>query len=563
MALRRWLGRLQGRLEARARVLASGEAPPAAAAEAEAEAGSVSEIIVAARRALAAAPNDPGLALALVQALAGAGRPAEAALAAREGAEVARRMGAHEIELECCALWLAQEPQSADARIARAHALAAAGRAAEAAAEYEAVLAAHGPQLAVLLRLGAVYHDMVRPQDAHRTYLQAVQLEPDNVDALCVAGMSARDLGETAQAEAFLARAQAAAPDSAHATFNLGLVRLDQGRIAEASEAFRDARALNRGAPWREAELAAHLAAGTCDPNDRDWGASRFKLAHDIQQLEYLRAAGRLGPAFDPVLVEYRYALTDRRLPEDPYTMVGLDPRRYPLLAATYKRPLYAPDPEPPQGPLVNPDLPWAELEQRYLDAKPNMVWIDGLLTPAALAAVRAYCMESTIWNDLKGGYLGAYMHDGFAGRLLLGISAELRARMPRVIRERPLQTMWGYKYDSRYSGTGVHADVAAVNVNFWVTPDEANLDPDSGGLIVHAHEAPRDWGFQRFNMEHEEIYKYLDSVGSRAVKIPYRANRAVIFDSDLFHETDAFRFRDGYADRRINVTMLYGTREG
>ncbi len=42
---------------------------------------------------------------------------------------------------------------------------------------------------------------------------------------------------------------------------------------------------------------------------------------------------------------------------------------------------------------------------------------------------------------------------------------------------------------------------------------------------------------------------------------VPYRANRAVIFDSDLFHETDRIRFADGYQNRRINITMLYGRR--
>ncbi len=42
---------------------------------------------------------------------------------------------------------------------------------------------------------------------------------------------------------------------------------------------------------------------------------------------------------------------------------------------------------------------------------------------------------------------------------------------------------------------------------------------------------------------------------------IPYRYNRAIIFDSDLFHTTPALRFRSGYENRRINVTLLYGDR--
>jgi hypothetical protein len=42
---------------------------------------------------------------------------------------------------------------------------------------------------------------------------------------------------------------------------------------------------------------------------------------------------------------------------------------------------------------------------------------------------------------------------------------------------------------------------------------------------------------------------------------IPYNENRAVIFNSNLFHETDAIDLKDGY-ENRINVTMLLGMRE-
>jgi hypothetical protein len=35
------------------------------------------------------------------------------------------------------------------------------------------------------------------------------------------------------------------------------------------------------------------------------------------------------------------------------------------------------------------------------------------------------------------------------------------------------------------------HADFAAVNVNIWLTPDSANLDPTSGGMDVYDAEAP------------------------------------------------------------------------
>ena len=46
---------------------------------------------------------------------------------------------------------------------------------------------------------------------------------------------------------------------------------------------------------------------------------------------------------------------------------------------------------------------------------------------------------------------------------------------------------------------------------------------------------------------------------GFANVTVPYRENRAVLFDSALFHNTDGFRFAAGYTKRRINLTILYG----
>ena len=55
-----------------------------------------------------------------------------------------------------------------------------------------------------------------------------------------------------------------------------------------------------------------------------------------------------------------------------------------------------------------------------------------------------------------------------------------------------------------------------------------------------------------------EELKK---SKGNTKV-IPYRENRAVIFNSNLFHETDNYEFKEGYENRRVNVTLLFGHRE-
>jgi hypothetical protein len=120
---------------------------------------------------------------------------------------------------------------------------------------------------------------------------------------------------------------------------------------------------------------------------------------------------------------------------------------------------------------------------------------------------------------------------------------------------------MWGFKYDSSLSGINVHADEAAVNVNFWITPDDANLDPGHGGLVVWDVMAPLDWNAEQYNGDVPATRKFLADTGATSQTVPYRANRAVIFDSDLFHETDVLTFKPGYENRRINITMLFGRR--
>ena len=66
----------------------------------------------------------------------------------------------------------------------------------------------------------------------------------------------------------------------------------------------------------------------------------------------------------------------------------------------------------------------------------------------------------------------------------------------------------------------------------------------------------------QKYNADSDAIRSFLSRSQAKSVTVPYRANRAVIFDSDLFHETDAMDFETGYTNRRINVTLLYGKRD-
>jgi hypothetical protein len=213
-------------------------------------------------------------------------------------------------------------------------------------------------------------------------------------------------------------------------------------------------------------------------------------------------------------------------------------------------------------GPAINPRNTIDETSAAWRTRQPQIVVIDDLLTPEALEGLRRFCQGSTIWRDTFDGYVGARPQSGFACPLLAQVALEFAQTYPAIFQDHPLLFAWAFKYQQGQTGTRVHADFAAVNVNFWITPDEANLDPEKGGLVVWDKAAPLDWDFDRYNADEKAIRDYLSSRGAVATRIPYRANRAVVFDSDLFHETDILDFRPGYTSRRINITLLYGIRD-
>jgi len=201
--------------------------------------------------------------------------------------------------------------------------------------------------------------------------------------------------------------------------------------------------------------------------------------------------------------------------------------------------------------------------EREWVSANPQIVVIDDFLTTEAFEGLRRFCLASSIWKEsFAEGYLGARPESGFACPLLAQVAEELRVNYPAIFLDHPLLYAWSFKYDNRLKGTNIHADFAAVNVNFWITPDSANLDKARGGLVVWDTAAPLDWDFESYNRDERTIRDFLAKQDARSIRIPYRANRAVIFDSDLFHETDEMSFAAGYENRRINITLLFGDRK-
>ena len=432
--------------------------------------------------------------------------------------------------------------------------------------------------------LGNAYKELGRLAEAQATYEQVLALNPDHAEAHNNLGVVLKEQGRLDAAAEAYGRAIALKPTHAEAQNNLGLVLLEQGRLDEAISCFERALQLvpgygtalyNLGIAWiwREdipkalqcfSETArmkhAHGRAVT------ETAVFRSRLKHDAEQVGDLFDRGLLGEewrAYHAALVRLSTALEPAPGTASP-NRVALSPADLQPIAPSFNRLLYIAPCEAIADGALAADLDTSAIETRYLATQPEVTYIDGLLSEEALRRLREFCWTSTIWKkDYENGYIGAFLGDGFASPLLLQIAEELRRRLPRIFGTHRLTQAWAFKHDSARRGLNIHADAAAVNVNFWITPDEANLNPESGGLVVWDKEAPKEWDFKTYNSDKARgrIYEWLTSQGAREIKIPYRANRAVVFNSDLFHETDDIAFKEGLTNRRINVTLLYGHR--
>eukprot|EP00536_Pseudo-nitzschia_multiseries_P005610 jgi/Psemu1/12967/gm1.12967_g len=309
---------------------------------------------------------------------------------------------------------------------------------------------------------------------------------------------------------------------------------------------------------------------------------TEYKIRQDIEQARYLaetlnandRDPDKANFFASVVLPVYEKLLAKIPPLEDLSETMGLykfqrSDVEYGIMDV-YNRALHVPDVPATRAdgtpiPIFSESLDTDQVQKDWIDSG-GIVVVDNVLSKETLELIQQKILwESTVWYQTKlpqrfGGYTGAYIDDGLHQRILLQLSVELRKLLPDIFDGHPLKYMWAYKYDSEYGGINLHADEAAVNVNLWLTPNDANLDPNSGGLVIYTVKPPQDWDFELYNRDTDFVYEHLiQPSGFANVTVPFRENRAVIFDSALFHTTDEFKFRKGYKNRRINLTLLYG----
>ena len=236
---------------------------------------------------------------------------------------------------------------------------------------------------------------------------------------------------------------------------------------------------------------------------------SKNKLKHDIEQINYLLKNKLISKKF--IKVKENYIKVCSALPKEsePTDIFTLSKNFTKKLGPTFNNLIYFQPPDVIERTVINKNK---KIVAKSSDKIFKYMVIDNFLNKDVLNILYKYCLSNSIWNefDYKNGYIGSFIENGFNAPLLLQISEEIRFNFPKIIKKLPLTKAWAFKCNNQMKGIKIHADFAAINVNFWVTPDNANLNKNSGGLLVWDKEAPKKWDFEKYNNNHLEIKKFL-----------------------------------------------------
>jgi tetratricopeptide (TPR) repeat protein len=414
----------------------------------------------------------------------------------------------------------------------------------------------HDPKLTgARLALGAVLRSLGRLEEVAATCREALENQPDDPQIWSLLGAIQRDLEQDAEAAKSFREVARLRPNLAGAHADLGVCLMALGDLEAALDSFRRAFRLRRTPSWDRPEAERRQARLATAADASFATTTPAKLQHDIEQFHYLVAKGRLPAALGEEIGRYEGVLQALGAAEPSNRAVPLTEVQRDKIADTYNKALYVAEAPAMESGAINPDLDVAAIELDYFAKAPGLTYFDGLLTPEALEALRRFCLESTLWfdSDSKEGYLGAELVDGFCCDLLLQVAKDLRQAFPHILGERNLRQMRAYKYGALPRADDYRSDAAAVRVDILITPDEANLNAETGGLVVYTREPTRDLDAT----DEGAVEAFLKENGS--VTIAHRQNRAVMFDARLIHKTDTVRFKGGYENRRINVTMFFG----
>jgi Tfp pilus assembly protein PilF len=428
--------------------------------------------------------------------------------------------------------------------------------------------------------LGKLYIELEEYQKAKKCHERVIEINPNYIDVNYNLGIVSIKLGEYQKAKNFFEKEIKVNPNNSKAYNNLAIAFIELGEFIKAEHNYKKALMINPDSiialsnltdinigNLNNCKTSISLSYKSLKLHHKkskflNNSVSLFRLKHDFEQANYLSSKNHEIDGIDKFLKVSDEILSRKENKNNLNRQVLLNQNEINDLLPFFKSD-HVYKPKKISGSCINPNNNWLEIEDEYFNSSNQIMYIDDFLSENALIELREFCLVSKVWNkEYNNKYLGAFSNGGFISPIHLQIIIDLKEKLPKLFGPHRVSKIWGFKYDSRLGkGINIHADAAIHNLNFWITPDKYNNNKNSGGLKIYDAPAPDHWTFKDYNNKSDKIYKFLEVNNANYTNIAYKFNRAALFNSAYFHETDEIDFKDEYAGRRINNTYLFGAR--
>ena len=192
---------------------------------------------------------------------------------------------------------------------------------------------------------------------------------------------------------------------------------------------------------------------------------------------------------------------------------------------------------------VLNDNLDFENYNNEF--TKKGFCIIDDFLKPEYCERLRKFTLAYNIKEDIYESYAAINFskngkHIWF--RLLSNISQEIKNNF-KFLENLNYSRGWSFIHENlQKTSVGKHFDPnSLITFNLWCTPDECSFaDENYNGVIIYD-----TFDIDKINISKKNI-------------IPYKWNRAVVFDSRKIHESQCSKFKPGYENRKINYTFLY-----
>lgn len=189
-----------------------------------------------------------------------------------------------------------------------------------------------------------------------------------------------------------------------------------------------------------------------------------------------------------------------------------------------------------------------------------DYIVIDDMLNDTECRDMHRILLNNPMWR--KKNPISKHLYNS---RPKCVMGSLLLERVEALIRQKTNEELilidhWALLYSKNTDGN-MHADFGQFTLTYWLTPEEHNLNKNTGGLLLYDVQRPKNSSANQYLTAGGASEKYVSERTQNHVVVPYRHNRAVLFDSSHFHKTHTPNFDITKPEgMRMNLTFSYAS---